>query len=200
VGCSEIEHTVRKDSVKFQVINYFEESGLDDVLLCFFYDERPALCAAFTTGGLPSRNRTESTQPLRTMSSSSNAFVDGLAELAIADWLDIGCRMQDDDVFAVERHAARARLEAALESGRLALAAWHVRDAVETVAYLACDGARCLSPTSQRHLALARAAAEDAALTMLVGDELSCEDRGILCAAFNPAERSRRDRSPAPIA
>jgi hypothetical protein len=165
-------------------------------------------------------------KPFRTMSSSSNtrrmphvvrepvssrvdhidrsaavrAFVDALFELTLADWLDAGRRVLAERTSTIEHDATRARLSAAVESARLAVAAWEVCDALETAAYVACPHPENLTRATRRRFAAAHAAAEDMAVAILVGDELARGDRAILFAAFSPAASSRRDRSPAPTA
>jgi hypothetical protein len=62
------------------------------------------------------------------------------------------------------------------------MAAWFVRDAVETASFLV---SRCSISRDQRRLfEAARHTAESAALGLLVGDRLPVRDLDVLCAPF----------------
>src|SRR5262249_53708815 len=76
------------------------------------------------------------------------------------------------------------RVEAAIVSQRLNLAAWSVRDAVETVVYLTNHAAGRLSRADRRVLVAAHSAVEDAALALLVAEHLPRTDIAQLCAPF----------------
>lgn len=120
---------------------------------------------------------------------SVNAFVDRLAALTLDQWLDVGHRLVTDHETLALRSTSWAIMDATIADRRLGVAAWHVRDAVETTAYLASDAASRLSRRERRLFAGAHAAAEDAALAVLVREHLSLEDFAVLCKPFaSPAE------------
>ncbi|MGZ8378754.1 MAG: hypothetical protein ACXW05_00955 [Gemmatirosa sp.] len=89
-------------------------------------------------------------------------FVADLERMPRAAWLDVGRRVLAlDDGAGATRQAARAALDRALEARRLAVSAWLVRDAIETLACVAVsDG----NPRPRRHRAAPCSAREAAAL------------------------------------
>lgn len=99
-------------------------------------------------------------------------FVDALCELPLAHWLRIGRRVAGDQQGVAVRVATRALLDRVLVEQRLGIAAWHVRDAVETVAFLATRTAPPLSRAERRELMTAQDAAEEAALALLAREHL----------------------------
>ena len=113
-----------------------------------------------------------------------DTLVDRLCDLPLAAWLVIGHAVIADRVGASARAVAFARLETAIASRGLQIAAWHVRDAVDTAAFTAASGITHWTRANHRAFAAAHAAAEDAALALLVGDALSAPDRRVLAAPF----------------
>jgi len=114
----------------------------------------------------------------------TNAFVDRLADLMPTQWLDVGDRLvTNQDAFAL-RSTSRAIMDATIADRRLGLAAWRVRDAVETIAYLANHAAPGLARGDRRLFAAAHAAAEDAALAVLTREHLAAEYFAGLSAPF----------------
>ncbi len=75
-------------------------------------------------------------------------------------------------------------MNASVAHNGLGLAAWHVRDAVETIAFLKSRNNPNLSRSDRRVFAAAHAAAEDAALATLTRQHLSAQDFAVLCAPF----------------
>lgn len=123
-----------------------------------------------------------------------NAFVDRLAELPVATWLEIGRTLAGDLEAQAARSTARAILDATLADRELGLAAWYAKDAVETSAFLASHSAGRLSSADRRAFAGAHGAAEVAALALLAEDHLSAEDFTALYFPFAddiPADASR---------
>jgi hypothetical protein len=117
--------------------------------------------------------------------SSVDAFVDRLAELTLDQWLDVGHRLVTNQETLALRSTSWAIMDATIADRRLGLAAWHARDAVETMAYVASAAAPRLSRRDRRLFAAAHAAAEDATLAVLVRGHLSPQDFAVLCAPFD---------------
>jgi hypothetical protein len=113
-----------------------------------------------------------------------NAFVDRLSDLTLAEWLDVGRRVMADQDALARRSTSWAIMDATIAHRQLGLAAWYVRDAVETVAYLANYSAVRPPRSHRRIFAAAHGSAEDAALAVLVREHLSAEDFTTLCAPF----------------
>jgi hypothetical protein len=118
--------------------------------------------------------------------SLANAFVDRLAEFTPAQWLDVGRHVVTNHETVALHARARAIMDATIANRSLGLAAWHVRDAVETIAYLASHCGPNLSRQQRRHFAAARAGAEDAALAVLTREHLAPEEFAALCSPINP--------------
>ena len=121
---------------------------------------------------------------------SVDAFVDRLAELTLDQWFDVGHRLVTNHETLALRSTSWAIMNATIADRRLGLAAWHARDAVETMAYLTSEAAPRLSPRARRLFAAAHAAAEDAALAVLVREHLPPEDFAVLCAPFDSTAAS----------
>jgi hypothetical protein len=115
---------------------------------------------------------------------AAKAFADRLGDVPLARWLTIGDAIIATGTQSPERAAAWAKAEQAIVEQRLDVAAWHVRDAVETVAYLAGHSVGKLSRSDRRAFAAAHGAAEEAALALLVSRTLSGADLQRLCAPF----------------
>lgn len=111
-------------------------------------------------------------------------FVDALCELPRAEWLEIGRRVCGEGWDSVAHAAAWAALDAAIAEQRLGVAAWHVRDAVETACFLATRADAPLSRSERRVVCLAREAAEETALALLVRPHLSQKTIATLSAPF----------------
>jgi hypothetical protein len=113
-----------------------------------------------------------------------DAFLDRLIELPLAEWLAIGELIVVDRDHVPVRRRAWDELEAKLRTGRLGVAAWSIRDAVDTAAYIAT----CESHRWTRHergaFAAAHGAAEAAALALLARDDLPAEIYRSLTAPF----------------
>lgn len=114
----------------------------------------------------------------------ANAFLDRVAELPLEAWLQIGRAVSAAD--AVEgRVAAWQAIDRAIVEHELQVAAWHVRDAVDTLAFLTqSSGGR--SRRDRLVLAAAHGATEDAALAILISDHAPREHVERLCAPFAP--------------
>lgn len=118
-----------------------------------------------------------------------NQFADRLAELPLSAWLDTGrCAMAANSDIA-KRSTSYAILEATLNDRGLAVAAWYVRDAIETSAFYVAGSATRWARTDRRAFAAAHAAAEEAALALLAREFLPSADRATLCAPFEPVVR-----------
>ena len=113
-----------------------------------------------------------------------DAFADGLAELPLTSWLSIGQSLVDSASVSALRATPYAILEATINDRGLAIAAWYVRDAIETSAYYVSPPLRRWTRMERRCFAAAHAAAEEAALAMLARAFLSSEDFDALCAPF----------------
>jgi hypothetical protein len=113
-----------------------------------------------------------------------NAFADRLAELPMADWLTVGRTLIDNPSLYAHRETPYAILEATIANRGLSVAAWYVRDAIETSAYYASRPMTRWSSKERRAFAAAHAAAEEAALAILARAHLADEDVSSLCAPF----------------
>jgi len=118
---------------------------------------------------------------------AANAFVERVGDLPLTSWLAIGRAVMAAGVDSAEGAASWTNVERAIADHRLELAAWHVRDAVETIAYVASHSTALLSRADRRVFAAAHGAAEEAALAVLVRRHLPDGDFDRLCAPF--AER-----------
>lgn len=112
------------------------------------------------------------------------SFVARLAQLPASEWVEVGRALAANREGLVARSTARATLDATIANRGLSMAAWSVRDAVETAACLAGHAARRWSPADRRFLAHARDAAEGAALALLARDYLTAKDCDLLYAPF----------------
>lgn len=110
-------------------------------------------------------------------------FIDRLAELSFDIWMEVG------KTVAAHRETgdyatARALLAAAISDQRLNVAAWMIRDGVDTAAFYATVGRSRISRAERRTLAAAHGAAEGAALALLVRAWLPRSDLATLYAPF----------------
>jgi hypothetical protein len=112
-----------------------------------------------------------------------DVFVDRLAELPLEGWLSIGRDLAASDTLPV-RQLAWVEVDTAIADRQLAMAAWYVRDAIETTVCLASRQASCWSREQRWWLASTHGAAEAAALALLARHYTSDECRRTLCAPF----------------
>ena len=112
-------------------------------------------------------------------------FVDQLAGAPLSWWLEIGRSLGVDTQGHTGRSTARAILDATIEDRRIGVAAWYARDAVETAAFIVAEQARGWLPADRRDFAVARSAAESAALALLANSFIPREDATVLCAPFS---------------
>jgi hypothetical protein len=105
--------------------------------------------------------------------------------LRLPEWLDVGRSVLAGGDDLASRAPARTRLLTTIAAHDLGLAAWHARDAVETLAFLAGPSAHCLSLSDRALLGAARRAAEDGAMAELARDHLSASDHDVLLAPFH---------------
>jgi hypothetical protein len=110
-----------------------------------------------------------------------NAFVDWLASLPLALWLDVGRSVASERTRVMARGSAWEELQRALCAQELQIGAWFVRDAVETAAFLASHSVRRWSAADRRWFAAAHGAAETAALALLARPFLEAEQFEALC-------------------
>ena len=115
---------------------------------------------------------------------SASAFLDRLADLPLTTWLATGRALADDREGLNVRQSAWEMLDAAIASHGLGLAAWSMRDAVETIAFLKTRELCEWSPAERRYFACAQGAAEAATLAVLARDHLSDHDFQALVASF----------------
>lgn len=111
-------------------------------------------------------------------------WLDALATLSLDEWMRIGdrCLQRDESTLAMAR--ACARIEKAISAHDLAVTAWLVRDVVETATYHVRRQGACRSRRARSQLAVARMAAESAALAMAAQPFIAATDLDLLCAPF----------------
>ena len=145
----------------------------------------PALLQRVRTGRLPLPREVAGLTPEELPALAPvDAFADRLAELPLASWLSIGQSLVESASVSTLRATPYAILEATINNRGLAVAAWYVRDAIETSAYYASPRRRRWTRMERRCFAAAHAAAEEAALAILAQAFLSSEDVDALCAPF----------------
>ena len=113
----------------------------------------------------------------------AKAFVEGLCDLPLESWLAIGRAVMTRRT-AIGYTSAWSAVENAIAKQGLSLAAWHVRDDIETLAYLASHSSAPVSRADRPVFAAAHGAAEDAALALLVREHVSAADVDLLSAPF----------------
>ena len=113
-----------------------------------------------------------------------NEFADRLADFPVDEWLAIGRGLLTDRDHHASRAMSYATLESMLNDHGLAIAAWYVRDAVETSAYYATHSTRYWNSSGRRAFAAAHGAAEEAALALLARESLPAEDFELLSAPY----------------
>jgi hypothetical protein len=114
----------------------------------------------------------------------AEAWVDQLTDLSQTQWLAIGGALAADHRGTLVRHDARRAVDAALETGALRLAAWYVRDALETAVFTISQGMPPCSRDERGRFAVAHDAAQAAALAQLAAPYLSNDTVDVLCAPF----------------
>jgi len=112
------------------------------------------------------------------------AFLDRLLELSVVDWIRIGRSLIADRDALLVRQRAWALLEAAIADHRLGVAAWEIRDAIDTAACLATRGARGWSRDTRGCFASTHGAAEAAALALLARGHLRADAVAALTTPF----------------
>lgn len=147
--------------------------------------ERAALAPGMRTGRLPLPTCVTALTPADEPALALvNLFADRLAELPHDEWLDVGRREMANAANAAHRATAFAILEATISTQGLGIAAWYARDAIETAVFLATNGQPQWRTDERRAIAVAHAAAEDAALALLARDALAPTDFAPLFAPF----------------
>lgn len=111
------------------------------------------------------------------------AFLDRLSELSVADWIGIGRSLIADRDALLVRQRACALLEAAIPDHRLGVAAWEIRDAIDTAACLV-RSARGWSRDTRGFFASTQRAAEAAALGLLARGHLPADAVAALTTPF----------------
>ena len=120
-----------------------------------------------------------------------DALLDSLIELKALEWLGIGYSVAADRTGSTRRQAARAAVEAAVDRHTLRLPAWHVRDALDTAVFIAMRHVSVGSRAQLRAATAAHAAAESAALALLVVPLIQREAVDCLCAPFDALNAMR---------
>ena len=144
--------------------------------------ERPASRAR--TGRLPlPRHVAELTLDDEPALAFVNAFADQLVDLPLSTWLAIGATIAADRDGLPVRRDAWDTVDAAIVDHGLAIAAWYVRDTIETAAFLVSRNTSQWSSRERRVFASAQASAESAALALLARDHLSGD---VLSTVFAP--------------
>jgi hypothetical protein len=111
-------------------------------------------------------------------------WLDSLGGLSLDEWMRVGegCLQREHSMLAMTR--ACARVEKAIAAHELGVTAWLVRDLVETATHhVRRQGAR-RSRRTRSQLAVARMAAEWAALAMATQQFIGAADLDALCAPF----------------
>jgi hypothetical protein len=113
----------------------------------------------------------------------TKAFIEHLCDLPLESWLAVGRAVIASRDEAAYANAWRA-VQQAIAKHDLGLAAWHLRDQIETLAYLASHSGMPLSREDRPVFAAAHGAAEDAALALLASSNVSAANLALLCAPF----------------
>jgi len=146
---------------------------------------RPALLRRVRTGRLPlPRQVAELTPDDEPALAAVNAFADRLAQLPLAEWLTVGRKMIESPSEYAHRETPYAILEATINERGLGVAAWYMRDAIETSAFYAGSTMTRWTSIDRRAFAAAHALAEDTGLALLAREALAIEDFGALAAPF----------------
>jgi hypothetical protein len=114
---------------------------------------------------------------------ATKAFVEQLCDLRLDGWLAIG-RALIASRGVTTYMSVWSTVEQAIAKCDLGLVAWHVRDDVETVAYLVSHAGAPLARSDRAVFAATHGAAENAALALLVQSSISSADLELLYAPF----------------
>lgn len=114
------------------------------------------------------------------------AWLDSLAELSLTEWMHIGRTVGSRPALMTLGSACRG-VDDLIERQSLGLEAWLIRDLVETTTYHIERAASRLSRRAQSELAIARMAAEWAALGVAVESWLPADQLSILIRPFTRA-------------
>jgi len=143
-------------------------------------------------------NVTQMTEAQEPALALANVFIERLGDLPLDSWLAIG-RAVIAARSATAYASAWSSVERAIAKHDLGLAAWHVRDDVETIAYLASHSGAPLSRLDRPVFAAAHGAAEDAALALLVHSTIPPADLELICAPFVTQLPRERFTAPDPL-
>jgi hypothetical protein len=113
-------------------------------------------------------------------------FLDRLLELPVASWLTIGRELMADRQGLAVRQAAWSDVEEAIGTHDLALAAWQVRDALETVVSLVSRAVPQWSRDERCQFAATHGAADAAALALQARAHVRPDVVRILQSPFAP--------------
>jgi hypothetical protein len=116
-------------------------------------------------------------------------WLDALAELPLDRWVAVGHACAQDVAGRQKRVTSKALLDATFADQQLVLAAWFIRDMVQTATYRAATAAARARWSVRRDFAAARSAADGAALAIAAQQWLPREDHEALCAPFAAIER-----------
>jgi hypothetical protein len=117
--------------------------------------------------------------------SALERWLDALAELPFERWVALGQACTRDSGARQQRVTSSAILEAVVADQRIELAAWFIGDMVQTAAYAATRAAARTRRSTQRDFAVARSAADWAALAIATRTWLPRADHDALCAPFD---------------
>jgi hypothetical protein len=145
-----------------------------------------AFARRMRTGRLPLPQRVADLTPLDEPALAAvNAFADRLADLPASAWLAVGRSVMANNSFYELRATPFAILEATINDRGLAVAAWYVRDAIETSAFYATRPVVRWTSHERRAFAAAHGAAEESALAILAQPFLSSGVYATLCGPFS---------------
>ena len=113
-------------------------------------------------------------------------FLDRLVELPLPAWLAIGQGLMADSADHAVRQDAWADVESAIARHQLGPAAWRVRDALETAAFLVSRRAPQWTRATRCQFAATQGATHAAALALLTRAHIALESVRVLCAPFAP--------------
>jgi hypothetical protein len=129
-----------------------------------------------------------------TSARAADAFIDRLAAQPLSRWLDLGRVLVSDRSGLRERQRAWRRVDSVIAAHALSVSAWYIRDAVDTIVFLCSCERQRWTGDERLALAAAHAAAEAAALSLLVQGLADEREVELLCAPFGPkAEAARVD-------
>jgi hypothetical protein len=117
--------------------------------------------------------------------SALERWLDELSTLPFDRWLDIGRACARDASGLQQRATARALLDAIVADQRIELTAWFIHDMVRTVAHPASVAASRARRSERRDFAMARSAADWAALAIATQAWLPRADLDALRAPFD---------------